>query len=182
MNAGTLARRALGATVGLVALAALAAASHLTVGSDPTVGAIRLSLRTTAARLERCRERSDAELAALPVHRRQRRDCQNIAVDYRLRVRVDGVERLDRSLSHGGARRSRPLIIDEVLPVAPGRHRLEISLIPALSLDETTDASLAESLASLPQPRLDEVVTVPVGRLRLVTLADGETLAVAPAR
>lgn len=159
--------RALRVVVPLAMMSAVAAIAHLPVGEPASGSALRLALRTAAARVEVCRDRTAAELAALPAHMRQVRICTETAVDYRLTVAVDGAARLDRRVEHRGVRRTRPLAVDAELPVAAGRHRVTVDFLP---IDPP-----AEAAATLPAPRFDAEVDFAAGRVVLLSLgAKGE--------
>lgn len=155
-----------GLAIALAAMGGISALAHLPVGAEPRGAALRLALRTARARIEVCRDRSAAELAALPAHMRQPRLCEETAVDYRLRLVLDGVVRADRRVTHSGIRRTRPLVVDELLPVAAGAHRLEVAFTPV-----DPPAAGAEAL---PRPTFEGTVDFPAGRIRLLALgADG---------
>lgn len=162
-----LARGAAGLALALAVLAGISALAHLPVGAQSPDGALRLSLRTARARVEICRERSEAELAALPAHMRQARICEETAVDYRLEVAVDGRPRVDRRIVHRGLRRTRPLVVEELVLVAPGEHRVEVRFLP---VDPPAEAT------ALPRPSFDAAVTFGAGRVRLLALGEDGVL------
>jgi hypothetical protein len=151
-------------------MTAIAAIAHLPVGEPAPGSALRLALRTAAARVEVCRDRTAAELAALPAHMRQVRVCTETAVDYRLTVALDGVSRLDRRVEHRGVRRTRPLAVDAELPVSAGHHRVEVDFLP---IDPP-----AEAAATLPAPRFDAEVDFAAGRVVLLSLAPSGELGI----
>jgi hypothetical protein len=144
-------------------VALVGAAAHLPLGETAGGAALRLALRTQLARTETCRDRSDAELAALPAHMRVRRVCTEVAATYRLRVTVDGRPRVDRLVAHSGVRHNRPLVVDEVLAVDPGDRRVEIRFAPE---------GEAAASAALPAWELAGTVTFPAGRIRIASLRD----------
>jgi len=156
-------RAALRLALPLALMAVIATLAHLPVGAPPEGAALRLALRTAAARVEVCRDRSAQELAALPAHMRQVRVCEETAVDYRLRVAIDGAVRLDRRVTHRGVRRTRPLVVDVDLPVAPGERLLEVEFLP---VDPP-----AEAVASLPAATFAARVDFAPGRIQLLALA-----------
>ena len=189
-----------GAALGLVVGVALG--SRLEVGSTPSTAELRLALHAADARIELCRERSDAELAELPAHFRAKRVCEELAVDYRLTVEIDGERRLERVVAHRGVRRTRPLAVDESLSVPPGFHRVSVSFEPIpLELahrsrphDEGSeehrrekateveiefgadDGRIAEAFGALPAPRLETEIDFVAGRAELVTLDEDARL------
>ncbi|MBP1641766.1 MAG: hypothetical protein H6Q03_435 [Acidobacteria bacterium] len=158
-----LARGAAGLALALAVLAAISALAHLPVGAASPDGALRLSLRTARARVEICRERSAGELAALPAHMRQARTCEETAVDYRLEVAVDGRPRVDRRIVHRGLRRTRPLVVEELVLVAPGERRVEVRFLP---VDPPPGAG------ELPRPAFAGTLRFDAGRVRVMALAD----------
>lgn len=165
-----LVRWALRVAVPLALVSAIAAIAHLPVGEPAPGSALRLALRTAAARVEVCRDRTAAELAALPAHMRQPRICTETAVDYRLTVAIDGVARLERTIEHRGVRRTRPLTVDAELPVGAGRHRVAVDFLP---IDPP-----AEAAATLPAPRFDAEVDFAAGRVALLSLAPNGELGI----
>lgn len=150
-------------SMGLVA--GIGALAHLPLGSRSSEAALRVALRTQRARVEICRDRTEAELASLPVHMRQRRVCAETAANYRLVVRVDGVDRLDRLVTHRGIRRNRPLVVDELFAVAPGEHEVEIRFTPEL-------AGAPAGAAELASYALADRVAFPRGRIRIASLRE----------
>jgi len=113
------------AVIGMVGLAALAGVPYTADRSEGAV--IRLAWRARGERVQRCRRRSAAELAKLPVHMREEEVCERGMLPYQLRVAVDGRPVVDREVRAGGARADRPLFVFEELPVAPGLHRMTIT-------------------------------------------------------
>jgi hypothetical protein len=166
--------RAAGA-LGVAALFAwgLVTLSSVPVGAEPTAAALRLSLRTAAGSLEVCRDRTPEELAALPAHMRQPRECTEVRPDYLLEVRADGARLLSSRVEPPGVHRDRPLTVDRTVAVAPGRRRLRVSFAPVAGVQEP-----AEGSDPLPSWTLDCTTVLPPGRVLLVAL-DGPQLRVA---
>ena len=156
-NARQLLRYLLRGSVAAVVMAAIGAIAHLPLGAAPTASALRIALRTQHARVELCHEPTETELAGLPMHMRQKRICTETAIDFRLKIAVDGATRVDRLISHRGVRRNRPLVVDELLAVAPGTRRVAIEFTPIRP--EGFEGAF-ESVAAY---RLDEPVDAPVG-------------------
>ncbi len=153
--------------VAVALMAAIGAVAHLPLGVPPTASALRVALRTQHARVELCHEPTAAELAGLPMHMRQKRICTETAIDFRLRIVVDGETRVVRLISHRGVRRNHPLVVDELLAVAPGLRRVAIEFTP-IRPDGFEGAF--ESVASY---RLDELLEAPLGRIRVAALSTG---------
>jgi len=155
--------------------AGVALLARLPLGAPPEESAIRLAWRTARGRIEVCRAPTEMELAQLPRHMRPPETCTETALDYRLRVEVDGALRLDRVLQPGGLRRTRPLTVEATLPVPPGAHRLSVTFepVPPRDLDERS----ANGLAAVPVFRLETEARVAAGRILLLTLDERERLA-----
>jgi len=158
----TLAIAALRFAVAIGAVAGVGALAHLPLGEEPREGALRIALRTPLGQIEVCRDRTAAELEALPQHMRQPRVCDVHTVDYRLLVAVDGRTRIDRIVRHRGVRRNRPLVVDEMLRLPPGLHAIDVRFEPA--------EAAAAVPAELPRAALHDDVDFASGRIRLLTL------------
>ena len=152
---------------------AVAVLGQIPFGEVPEDAYLRLSLRTTDARIEICRDRTVEELDALPAHMRQPRTCDRHAIPYRLRVRLDGETVLDEILEPRGARSDRPLVFDRQLAVAPGPVTLAVSFVPDESAADGAGAELAAALADARRHQLERPVNLEAGRITLVRL-DGD--------
>lgn len=117
-----------------VALAVACAVGIAWLSRVPTAHAeadealLRLSWRVLGVRAEECRRRTEEELADLAPHMRTPEVCTGGIVDYELRVEVDDRPVVRDTLHPGGARRDRPLYVFRDLPIAPGRHEVEVTL------------------------------------------------------
>lgn len=87
---------------------------------------LRLSWRAVGERVERCRDATQAELEALPVHMRQKQICDARLVPFRLVVTLDDVPVVEREVHAAGAREDRPAYVLEELHLAPGPHHLVV--------------------------------------------------------
>lgn len=182
MTAGP--RRLLGWTLAAaltVALAALSRAPQGMGGGDAAL--LRLSWSGQPERVEVCRDLSDAELRNLPQHMRQPVICEGRAVDYRLRLTVDGVALADELVTGGGLRHDRPVYLYREFPLAPGAH----ALVVRFERSDTTAGRGASTgtgrparLDALPRAlALDTTVTLPRRAVALVTYdADRQSLVV----
>ncbi len=146
----------------VLALAGLAWASQLTAGTSPTTGAVRLAWRLAGQSWLDCRPLSAAEIARLPVHMRQTRDCRTVYLHYRLRAWTDGLLVLDRAVAPLGARGDRPLYVEQDLELSAGVHHVRVEFMPT---EDPTHAGMTLVL--------EDSVAVSAGRARLVTY-DGE--------
>lgn len=124
---------------------------------------LRLSWRLRPERNEHCRERTQAELDALPVHMRTPRVCETRAVPYRLILQIgDGPP--DTTVVLGaGARHDRPIYIFRDSLMTPGETRVRVSF-------QRADSSAAEPLV------LNEEIEFRAGHIELITLADDAQL------
>lgn len=112
---------AIGGAFGTAALSR----APLTAYPDETP-VLRLAWSVRPERIERCRTLTDAELADVPAHMRQRVQCEGRSANYRLAVTVDGITRVDTVVTGGGARSDRPVYVFRELAVAPGAHALRV--------------------------------------------------------
>lgn len=175
-------RIALRAAVSVALMAATALVARAPLGTPPTDAALRVALATARGRIEICRRPSEAELQALPAHMRAQQICEETAPDYRLRVAIDGVARLDRRVVPQGVRRTRPLAVDATLRLPAGAHRVEIAFAPA-PLELALNDEAARAFEHLPAATLDQRLDFAAGRILLVTLGEnGELRAVTAAR
>lgn len=156
---------ALRLAVAVAAMAGVGAVAHLPLGAPPRDAALRIALRTSLGQSEVCRDRTAAELAALPAHMRQPRICEVTTVDYRLRVEIDGRALVERAVHHRGVRHNRPLVVDELLRVEPGSHHVSIRFEPA-------DPAVAGA-SELPRAAHDASIVFVAGRIRRLSLDPG---------
>ncbi|MCP3960533.1 MAG: hypothetical protein GY719_22045 [bacterium] len=170
--------------LGRVAFSALLFGAVVVLGQVP-FGApvedafLRLALRTTEARIEICRDRTHAELEALPAHMRQPQICDWHIVPHRLLVRRGAETVLDRVLEPAGARSDRPLAFDEQIALAPGTAELAISFEPAEAVIASASGALAVALAEAPRHAISRTIELQAGRIVLVRLdGDGGTLVI----
>ncbi len=178
-------KRLLGVWRGIFSLALLtvvAALGQIPYGRPTGEAVLRLALRTTATRLEICRQPAEAELAALPVHMRRTEICDWVAPSYRLRVAIDGRGVLDRLVEAGGMKADRPRTVDAQMTWPPGTVRLVVRYEPDLGSTESGDRpeSTPEAAPDPPLPvyRLDETVELQADRITLVQLDDRRGLEV----
>ncbi len=139
-------------------LATIATLSQVRAGRTPTDGAIRLAWRLPGQSWEDCRDRTAEEIARMPAHMRQARECRTVYLHYRLQVRRDDRLVLDREIAPLGARGDRPLFVEQDLPLPPGTHRWLVDFVP---VNDPQGAGLALTL--------DTTLTVRGGQARLIT-------------
>ncbi|HEX6066189.1 MAG TPA: hypothetical protein VFZ04_18285 [Longimicrobiales bacterium] len=132
--------------------------------SDVEQGLLRLSWRVRPERIESCRDRTQAELDALPVHMRTPRVCEARSTPYRLIVEIDD-GRPDTTIMVGaGARQDRPIYVLRDSLLATGEHEVEVVF-------EREDSLRTTAL------RFEEDVRFSAGQIVLITLSeDGKSL------
>lgn len=77
---------------------------------------------------ENCRKVSEEEKAAMPVHMRRDEICERGRAQVRLKVAVDGAQVLEKSYAPRGLSSDGNSMGIETLPLAPGKHRVEVWL------------------------------------------------------
>jgi len=122
-------------------------------------GVVRLSWRMRPEHIEHCRDRTQTELGALPVHMRTPRICETRAVPYRLIVMIDGAIADTAIVLPGGAKHDRPLYVFRDWSLVPGRHHVSVTFGRN---DGNSDTVL----------RFDRELRVFRGKIELITLAD----------
>jgi hypothetical protein len=186
-----------------------AAAAALAVGSGISTpyhaedaSRLRLSWTARPERIEQCRALSDEELALRPEHMRQRMECEGGFATYALTVAIDGRQVEEAVLLGGGVRNDRPIHDLRELAVAPGRHRVQLSLVrreaeassdedeerdgdedsadgdSGISADraerERTERARRRRTALPPSVTLDTTMTFEAGRVAVFTFDAGE--------
>jgi hypothetical protein len=152
-------RGGIGLVLALGMAGALGAFSRIPVGlADPEFAQVRLSWRLDAEVVEDCRERTSEELERLPAHMRSAEVCEGRGTPWRLRVEVDGTERVHRIVEPRGARGDRPVAVVAELPVEVGTHRVEIRFEP------TDSGATSEALT------YDDLVELGSGEVALITV------------
>lgn len=120
---------------------------------------LRLSWRMRPERNEQCRDRTQAELDALPVHMRTPRICETSVVPYRLILQIgDGMADTTVILP-AGARHDRPIYVLRDSLLTPAPYRVQVTF-------ERADSTRVNVL------RFDQTVKFAAGHIELVTLSD----------
>lgn len=133
--------RTLGAALALGVTGVLVAgsrASHRLASGE--VALLRLSWSGRPERIETCRRLSAEELAAMPAHMRREVECEGHPARYLVRVRDGGTTLLADTVTGGGVRGDRAIHLLRELPLAPGRHALEVevSRLDQVAEEDTT--------------------------------------------
>jgi len=127
-------RRTVAVALALLLTAGTAWLSRVPVRfSAPDDGLLRLSWRIEGVTVEACRQRTPEELAELPVHMRNPQACIGGLAPYLLYLTVDGAILSEDTFHAAGARQDRPVFVLRDVPLAPGRHEVEVrfqALIP----------------------------------------------------
>ena len=119
--------RAAGTALALVLLAGLVWASNAPMTTNPSPDArLRLAWSARPERIEKCRQRSEEELARLPAHMRQPVACEGTTAEYRLQVRHEGALVAERIVHGGGLRRDRRLYVFEEILVPAGEATVDV--------------------------------------------------------
>jgi len=130
------------AALGGAVLTAAVSRAPLIAYPDPTP-MVRLAWSVRPERIESCRTLTDAELANVPAHMRQRVQCEGRSANYHLLVTVDGGTLLDTTVTGGGARSDRPVYVLRDVPVPSGGHALAVTFerepLPADSAADDDD-------------------------------------------
>ena len=126
--------------------------------AEPT-SELRLSWRTLAPTVERCRPPTEAELAGVPAHMRPREICEGGPVPFQLQVTVDGADLRQGPVPTGG---ERAVSVYEVYAISPGEHEVVVSFRP----DGPGDGE-GESHS------LRRTLMFEAGRARLITMGEG---------
>jgi hypothetical protein len=123
-------RRAAGVLVALGVTGALVVLSRAPapLRSEENEALLRVSWSGRPERIERCRERSDSELARVPAHMRQRVECEGRSARYAVRV-ADGARILSLdTVTGGGLRGDRPIHMLREYRLAPGPHAIAVEV------------------------------------------------------
>jgi len=116
------------------ALVACAFGALIALGSDlpyrapATTSQLVVSFKHAGSAGVHCRPISPEEKARLPIHMQRDEICERSRSQVRLRVVVDGEERLSRSYEPRGLRSDGNSVAVEHLPLAPGLHLVEVSI------------------------------------------------------
>jgi hypothetical protein len=94
----------------------------------PDQALIRLSLRHAGQLKEKCRERSDAELAELAPNMRTRMDCSRGRSPVVVQLAMDGKAMYRETLQPSGLSRDGASTVYRRLPVSAGRHAFVATL------------------------------------------------------
>jgi hypothetical protein len=116
------------ALVTLLVTLGLGAASRVPfTPKDADQSILRMSWRLRGEKLETCRQRTEAELAKLPVHMRTPRECVSELLSYRLIIRIDGNAADTVRFAPAGAKADRPIFVLHDVMLQPGAHDVEVT-------------------------------------------------------
>lgn len=136
--------RVLATLAALLVLSALTRAPWRTPQGRSGDARLRLSWRVRGEIIQRCRRATAAELANTPAHMRQEVTCEGARVaPYRLQVAIDG-RTVASGLATGSGRAGEgTLYLLEEFVLAPGAHRVMVTLARADSGGVTADPARA---------------------------------------
>ena len=122
--------------IGLALLVAVGALSRAPYDSHRVDDAVlRLSWRLRGEPVQQCRNRTPAELEALPVHMRTPQVCSGRVSSYRLLVQIDDRVLPPMELRAAGAHADRPIYVFKEAPLSPGQHTIAVELFNTLHPD-----------------------------------------------
>jgi hypothetical protein len=134
-----------------------------TSAAGPDDALVRLSWRLRGVRVEECRARTPEELEALAPHMRTPEVCVGENAAYALEVELDGREVARDTVRPAGVRVDRPVYVVLDLPVAPGRHRVEVGFEALLPEGFEAGGEVAEL-------ELEQEIDVGPAEIALITL------------
>jgi hypothetical protein len=149
----TLLTRALGLVVTLALMGALVWASSAPITAHGSHDAVlRVAWSARPERIEKCRERTEEELAKLPQHMRQRLLCEGVSAQYRLTVLYNGTLVSEQLLHGGGLRQDRRLYVFNEVRLTAGDALLEVRF--DLQGDQTPAAEKSKTRGETVPPHL----------------------------
>jgi hypothetical protein len=126
--------------------------------ADADGALLRLSWRIRPERNEICRDRTPAELEALPVHMRTPRVCETRVTPYQLIIRIDHGRPDTMALLAAGARHDRPIYVLRDSLLSAGKHHIYVNF--------------GRAGASASAMHFDESIDLRPGRISLITMDD----------
>jgi len=108
---------------------AIGAASDLVYAAPRHAGSeLAVSLKHPGVANEDCRDLSEEELAATPVHMRKPRECKRTRPSVRLRVEIDGEPALDTSIAPSGLWKDGNSVALERVTLVAGDHHVRVAI------------------------------------------------------
>ncbi|MBI3924317.1 MAG: hydrogenase iron-sulfur subunit [Armatimonadetes bacterium] len=153
-------------------LVALGRAASIPMGQTADKAELRLSWQTAATRIQIDLSQRQPD-PSVPAHMQAMTETHLLA--YRLRVLVDGQQRIDRRVAPPGVHGDRPLVVLEALPLEPGAAAIEVEFAP----EPSSDPELAEAVGRAPRFHLLQAIESRPGRVVLVRLKEPGGLEVA---
>jgi coenzyme F420-reducing hydrogenase delta subunit/Pyruvate/2-oxoacid:ferredoxin oxidoreductase delta subunit len=95
-----------------------------------------ISLKHPGAVSENCRDLTEEEIAARPVHMRKPRECERMRASVRLLVNVDGVPVVQTSVAPSGIWKDGNSVAVERIAVEPGDHQVSVAIGETADSDE----------------------------------------------
>ncbi len=91
-------------------------------------GELVVSFKHPGSSAEKCREPTPEDLASLPPHMRPKQICERRRADVRLRVSVDGTQRLEQAFEPRGIWHDGNSIAIERIAIEPGPHIVRVEI------------------------------------------------------
>jgi coenzyme F420-reducing hydrogenase delta subunit/Pyruvate/2-oxoacid:ferredoxin oxidoreductase delta subunit len=95
-----------------------------------------ISLKHPGTVSENCRDLTEEELAATPIHMRKAHVCERMRPPVRLRVTIDGITALETSIAPSGIWSDGNSVTVERIPVEPGDHLVSLAIGETADVDE----------------------------------------------
>lgn len=149
----------------VIILSSIAYLSQWPLGSIQSNGQLRIAFRIPGRAPQQCRTLSAQELATIPKHMQMKEICESKFLEYKLQAFIDGALKVDKVVSHSGARGDRPISVHEDLPLTPGSYSLRVELTP-----------LADQFKSTHSLSIAAPLTIKRGEISLITQKDNSHL------
>ena len=154
--------------------------AHFPSGTPPTDGMVRLAWRMAGEKVKLCRAFTKEEQENMLLHMRKPQSCREHLLSYRLRVVIDGQEKVSGVYQPPGAKGDRPLFIQEELILTPGTYQFELVFLPEIEkinwnetfgeLSPEEQTKLQTSLDGVARVQFQGKLNVRAGRIVLVDM------------
>ena len=154
--------------------------AHFPSGSPPTEGMVRMAWRMAGEKVKLCRAFTKEEQEKMLIHMRKPQFCREHLLSYRLRVTINGEEKLAGVYQPPGAKGDRPLFIQEELTLSPGTYQLDLVFMPEIEsvdwkqefgeLTAEEKVELQDSLDGVARVQYQGTLEIKAGRIILVDM------------
>lgn len=183
------ARHLVAAGLAIAAVVSLALLSRVPWRSSvPDAAQLRLSWRIPASSYRNCRPPTEAELSGVLPHMRPSEVCTDVAVPFRLTVRLNGDTLHSEPVEKSGPR-ARTITIYRIFPVSPGSYSLDVAFLPETQpgiergvVDAATRTTASDSVDSPQDLAMTLITWVTAGPREVILVSPDERgrLQVAP--